>query len=183
MTTTNTFLQGQKAFLGGRLKDSIQAFSTALDEGIHPFHSHLNRGIAYLKVSQFALAIDDFDAIIEKDPLHERALFYRGIARLNLGHYKEAIHNLNRALILNPDRGVTHLARGLAHHALGHREEEERDIHDKHVLHDVELGGFMEEYIISESLFNQTLSFFTDDDTTWNLSLTKDEVRRMETVH
>lgn len=183
MTTTNTFLQGQKAFLGGHLKDSIKAFSAALEEGVHPFHCHLNRGIAYLKIGQLTRAIDDFDAIIEKDPIHERALFYRGIVKLNQGKHKEAIHDLDRALILNPDRGVAHLARGLAHHALGHKGEEERDIHDRHALHDVELGGFMEEYIISESLFDQTLSFFTYDATIWNLSLTEDEVLRMDTVH
>ncbi len=41
MTTTNTYLKGQKAFLGGDLEDSIKAFSHALEHGVHPFHSHL----------------------------------------------------------------------------------------------------------------------------------------------
>ena len=183
MTTINSFLQGQKAFLGGHLEDSIKAFSASLEEGIHPLHSHLNRGIAYLKTGHFTRAIDDFDAIIDNDPIRECALFYRGIAELNLEEHNKAIQDLDKSLLLNPDRGAAYLARGLAHRALGHRVEEERDIHDKHVLHDVELGGFMEEYIVSESLFDQTLSFFTNDDTIWNLSLTEDEVRRMDTIH
>jgi tetratricopeptide (TPR) repeat protein len=183
MKTLNSFLKGQKAFLDGHFGDSIKAFSAALDEGIHPFHSHLNRGIAYLKTGDFARAIDDFDAIIEKDPIHEHALFYRGIAELNLGEHNKAIQDFDRSLLLNPDRGVAYIARGLAHHLLGHRVEEERDIHDRHALHNVELGGFMEEYIISEPLFNETLSFFTKDHAIWNLSLTEDEVLRMSTVH
>lgn len=41
----------------------------------------------------------------------------------------------------------------------------------------------MENYIVSESLFNHTLSYFTNDDTIWNLSLTEDEVRRMDIIH
>ncbi len=183
MTTLNSFRRGQKAFLGGHLRDSIKEFSAALEEGIHPFHSHLNRGIAYLKTGEFARAIDDFDAIIAKDPVHEHALFYRGIAELNLGEHNKAIQDFDRSLLLNPERGAAYLARGLAHHALGHRVEEEHDIHDKHAIHNVELGGFMEEYIISESLFNETLTFFTEDHAIWNLSLTEDEVLRMSTVH
>lgn len=183
MTTANTFLQGQKAFLDGHLEASIKAFSTALEEGIHPLHSQLNRGIAYLKTGRFTRAIDDFNAIIAKDPVHERALFYRGIAKLNMEEHTGAILDLDSSLILNPDRGAAYLARGLAHHALRHRADEEKDIHDRHALHDVERGDFMEEYIISESLFKKTLAFFAEDNATWNLSLTEDEVRRMDTVH
>ena len=183
MTTTNTFLQGQKAFLGGDLEESIRAFSDALEQGTHPFLSHLNRGIAYLKICQFARAIEDFDVIISRDDIHGRALFYRGIAKLNLEENEEAIHDLDRSLALNPERGATYLARGLAHHALGHRTEAEKDIHDSHVLNNVELGEFMEEYILSESLFNRTLNFFEKDEAKWQLSLTENEVQRMDIVH
>jgi tetratricopeptide (TPR) repeat protein len=183
MTTTNTFLKGQKAFLGGDLADSIKAFSDALKLGTHPVHSHLNRGIAYFKIGQFSRAIEDFDVIIGDDNLHGRALFYRGLAKLNLEENEEAIHDLDRSLALNPERGVAYLALGLAHHALGHRAEAEKDIHDSHVLNNVELGEFMEEYIISESLFNRTLKLFEKDDANWRLSLTESEVQRMDTVH
>lgn len=183
MTTTNTFLQAQKAFLGGNLEESIKAFSDALEQGVHPVHSHLNRGIAYFKTCQFARAIEDFDIIINEDNSHERALFYRGIAKLNLEENEEAILDLDRALALKPDRGDTHLARGLAHNSLGHKNEAEKDIHDNHVLNNVELGEFMEENILSESLFNRTLKFFEDDDAKWELSLTDNEVQRMDVVH
>ncbi len=183
MKTTNTFLQGQKAFLGGDLEDSIKAFSDALEHGVRPFHSHLNRGIAYFKIGKFARAIEDFDIIINKDDIHARALFYRGLANLNLGKNEEAIHDLDRSIAFDPERGATYLARGLAHHALGHREKAEKDIHDSHVLNNVELGEFIEENVLSEALFNRTLKFFEKDDAEWNLSLTDDEVFRMARVH
>ncbi len=183
MTTTNTYLQGQKTFLGGDLEDSIKAFSNALEQGVHPVHSHLNRGIAYFKTCQFDRAIEDFDIIINENNSHERALFYRGIAKLNLEENEEAIHDLDRSLALKPERGDTYLARGLAHNALGHKDEAEKDIHDSHVLHNVELGEFMEENILSESLFNRTLKFFETDDAKWELSLTDTEVQRMDVVH
>ncbi len=183
MTTTNTYLQGQKTFLGGDLEDSIKAFSNALEQGVHPVHSHLNRGIAYFKTCQFDRAIEDFDIIINENNSHERALFYRGIAKLNLEENEEAIHDLDRSLALKPERGDTYLARGLAHNALGHKDEAEKGIHDSHVLHNVELGEFMEENILSESLFNRTLKFFETDDAKWELSLTDTEVQRMDVVH
>jgi tetratricopeptide (TPR) repeat protein len=183
MTTTNTFLRGQKAFLGGDLVYSIQAFSDALEQGEHPFHSHLNRGIAYLKIGQFEQAIEDFDLILKRDVFHEQALFYRGVAKLNLEENEEAIHDLDRSLVLNPDRGVAYLARGLAHHALGHWDEVEKNIHDNHALNGVELGGFMEDYILSDALFGRILKFFEKDNGKWRLSLTEDEIQRMATLH
>jgi tetratricopeptide (TPR) repeat protein len=89
MTTANTFIQGQKAFLGGNLNQSIAAFSDSLKQGLHPFHSHLNRGIAYFKTGQFGRAIEDFDILIDTDRNHPRALFYRGLTNLNLDRNKE----------------------------------------------------------------------------------------------
>ena len=183
MTTINTYLKGQKAFLGGDLEDSIIAFSDALKHGVHPMHSHLNRGIAYFKIGLFDRAIEDFDIVIKEDETHERAFFYRGIAKLNLEENEEAIHDFDRALSLKSHKGVTYLARGLAHHALGHIKESEKDIHDGHVLKNVELGEFMEENILSESLFNRTLKFFENDEAKWELSLTDSEVERMDVVH
>jgi len=182
MTTTNTYLIGQKAFLGGDLEDSIVAFTDAMENGTHPLHSHLNRGIAYFKIARFHHAIKDFDIVINENENHERALFYRGIAKLNLGKYVEAIHDFNRAITIKPERGNTYLARGLAHHFLGHTKKADKDIHNDHVLKSVELGAFMEENILSESLFNMTLKFFKSDDAKWELSLTDNEIQRMDVV-
>lgn len=182
-TTNNTYLQGQKAFLSGNFEESINAFSDALEHDIHLFHSHLNRGIAYFKIGQFLRAVEDFDAIITKDDNHSRAFFFRGLAKLNLNRNTEAIHDLDRAITLNPERGASYLARGLAHHALGHRDKAEKDIHNNHVLKNVELGEFIEENILSETLFNRTLEFFENDDAKWNLSLTASEIQRMAIVH
>ncbi|MCK5069164.1 MAG: tetratricopeptide repeat protein [Desulfocapsa sp.] len=183
MATTNIYQQGQRAFLGGDIERSIEAFSDALEQGIHPYHSHLNRGIAYMKICQLSRAVEDFDRILNKDPTHGRAFFYRGIARLNLGNYEAAIDDFDHSIALNPEKGASYLARGLAHHILGHRVEAEKDIHDNHVLNGIEPGAFMEEHILSESLFNKTLTYFEKDDAAWNLSLTENEVLRMGVVH
>ncbi|MBU0961094.1 MAG: tetratricopeptide repeat protein [Proteobacteria bacterium] len=183
MTSTNTFMLGQKAFLSGDLAASIKAFSDALQQGDHPFHSKLNRGIAYLKIGQFARAIADFDTIIKEDNYHDQAFFYRGIAKLNQEKNEEAIHDLDSCLALNPERGAAYLARGLAHSALGHRGEAEKDIHDRHALNNVELGEFMEEYIFSDPLFSRTLTLFKKDEGRWKLALTENEVQRLGTIH
>lgn len=174
---------GQKAFLRGDLATSIKAFSEALKQGDHPFHSNLNRGIAYLKIGQFVRAVEDFDTVISKNNPHDQAFFYRGIAKLNLEKNEEAIDDLDSSLALNPERGAAYLARGLAHSALGHTREAEKDIHDCHALNNVELGEFMEEYIFSEPLFNRTLTLFEKDEGRWKLALTENEVQRLTTLH
>lgn len=183
MTTTNTFLQGQKAFLDGDFTKSIKAFSDAVKQDNHSFQSRLNRGIAYLKIGLFLQAIEDFDSIINENDIHDKAYFYRGVAKLNLEENKEAIHDLNRSISLNPERGEAYLARGLAHAGLDHKKEAVKDIHDNHALNSVELGEFIEEYILSEHLFNRTLTLFEIDEAKWRLSLTENEVQRMATLH
>lgn len=180
MIKTNRFLQGQKAFLDGKYKESIEAFSASLEHEDHPLHSQLNRGIAYLNSCQFAHAIEDFDGVIQKDILHERAFFYRGIAKLNLEENEDAIHDLDTALSLNSARGDSHFARGLAYHALGHSQKAAKDIHDCHVLDTLEPAGFMEEFVLSEPLYKQTLKVLENDTAKWNLFLTESEVRRMD---
>lgn len=174
---------GQKAFLSGDLVTSIKAFSDALNQGDHPFHSNLNRGIAYLKIGQFTQAVEDFDTIINNNDQYDQAFFYRGIARLNLEENEEAIRDLNRSLELNPKRGEAYLARGLAHYALGFTREAERDIHNSHALESIELGAFMEEYIFSDALFNRTLALFKKDEGEWKLALTESEVQGLAVQH
>ncbi len=183
MTTLNTYSHGQKAFLGGDFESSIKDFTSALKQGTHPFHSHLNRGIAYFNIGQFKHAINDFDAIIDKNDSHERAYFYRGIARLNMEESEAALQDFNKSLSLSPDRGNTYLARGLAYLSLGDIKEAEKDIYDTHVLNNVEVGEFMEEYILSETLLDRTLKFLETDDTKWRLLLTATEVLRMDNIH
>jgi len=183
MTTLNTYMQGQKAFLGGDFESSITDFTSALQQGIHPFHSHLSRGIAYFNIGQFKHAINDFDAIIDKDNSYERAYFYRGLAKLNMEEHEEAIRDFNKSLTISPDRGNTYLARGLAYLSLGNIREAEKNIYDTHVLSNVELGEFMEEYILSELLFNRIVKFFETDKAKWRLLMTATEVLRMDTVH
>ncbi len=183
MTSANIFKHGQKAFLGGDLVSSISAFSKALEQGDHPFHSHLNRGIAYLKIGHFDKAIEDFDAVIKEDDQHHRAYFYRGIAKLNLERDEEAIHDLDRCLAINPENGAAYLARGLAHEGLNHKKEAEDDIHNSHALNSVEPGEFLEEYALSDHLFKRTLLLFEHDEGKWTLSLTEDEVQHLAILH
>lgn len=182
-TANNIYHQGQKAFLSGDMEGSIHFFSDALDNGVHPTHSRLNRGIARFKIGQFSHAVEDFNAIIAVDEDHQQALFYRGVTFLNLGETKKAVQDLDRLLELNPLKSGAYLARGFAHLILGNLSAADHDIHNKHVLNGVELGEFLEDNIISESLFQYIVKFFENDDARWALRLTESEVHRMESIH
>ena len=184
MTTKNTtYHQGQKAFLSGDMEGSVHFFSDALEHGVHPTHSRLNRGIAQFKMGHFPHAVEDFNAIIAIDEQHQLALYYRGLSFLNMGENEKAIHDFDKVLRLNPKKSAAYLARGLAHHILGDLVEANRDIHNNHVLQNVELGEFLEENIIAESLFQYAVELFENDDARWALRLTESEVHRMEHIH
>ena len=184
MTTTNTtYYQGQKAFLSGDMEASIHFFSDALEHGIQSTQSRLNRGIAQFKIGHFPHAVEDFNAVIANDEQHQQALYYRGVSFLNMGENKKAIHDFDKLLGLNPKKSAAYLARGLARHILGDLVEADRDIHNSHVLHNVELGEFLEENIIDESLFQYVVTLFENDDARWALRLTESEVHRMEHIH
>jgi len=103
--------------------------------------------------------------------------------KLNMEKNEEALQDFNKSLSLSPDRGNTYMARGLAHLSLGDIMAAEKDIYDTHVLNNVEVGAFIEEYILSETLLNRTLKFLETDDTKWRLLLTATEVLRMDNIH
>ena len=165
------------------LKRALKLFLMLWHKGNTRFTPTLITASLILKSAGSHELSNDFDLILERAALHERALFYRGVAKLNLEENEEAIHDLDRFLALNPDRGAAYLARGLAHYALGHREEVGKNIHDNHALNHVELGEFMEEYILSNSLFRRALKLFERDNGKWRLSLTEDEIQRMAILH
>ena len=53
-------------------------------------------------VSQWELAIDDYDEAIRLNPFYAQAFFNRGIAQNGLLQFELAIEDLDKALLLNP---------------------------------------------------------------------------------
>ena len=179
MTVLTAYQEGQRLMLKGDLPLSIKAFTRAIEGGMEVFKSHINRGKAHLKLGNLDAALVDFNASVSLGENPGRAFFYRGIAHINKDSYQKAIDDLSESLHIEPERGAALLARGLALALLGRQEEAEKDLAKAYVMHDTEIGSFLEEYAISGTLCERTMALFEGDHAPWNLVLTNDEIIRM----
>jgi tetratricopeptide (TPR) repeat protein len=179
MTELNAFQEAQLLVLKGDLPASIKAFTRAIAEGVEVFKSHINRGKAHLKIGNLDEALADFETAVSLGEEPGRAFFYRGIAHINKDNCQKAVEDFNEALRIIPERGVVLLARGLALGLLGHKVEAKQDLAKAYAMNDTEIGSFLEEYAISETLCERTMALFEEVPGPWNLVLTNDEVIRM----
>lgn len=75
-------------------KDFVQSYMEKLSEKISKegdIDSYLLRGSFYLNQAEYPRAIDDFKAILEKDPRHLLALFNRATAQMRMFDYIESV--------------------------------------------------------------------------------------------
>lgn len=112
----------------GRAERAVAAFSEAL--AIDPNHAgaHLGRAIGRLELKDFAGAIRDCDAVLQRGgPSLHRVYEVRGLAKRSLGDFPGALEDLNDALRLFPQSlRAYHLRAGL-HYLMGNYKAAVRD--------------------------------------------------------
>jgi len=64
--------------------------------------AYVNRGLAYVGIGRYDLAIDDYATAIKAKPDCENAYFNRGNAYYALERYSQAIDDYNKVIELNP---------------------------------------------------------------------------------
>ena len=180
MNTASDRMKGKKYFLDGNLPASIKSFTMALEKEPGSPEVLLGRGAAYLKLGRFDKAVQDLSIVLDGGGDCERAFFLRGIAYLNDNEFEQSLADLNRALGYNEKRGAAILARGLVLSCIGLHKEAEKDFTNSYVLDNIVIDEFLEEYAISEVLFNQAMALFKVDPEKWRLLLTEDEMAKME---
>ena len=183
MSSQSDRIKGKRYFLAGNLPASIKSFTAVLEQEPDSHDILLARGAAYLKLSYFDKAVEDFSNVLDAGGDCERAFFLRGIANLNAGQFGEALADLNRALKYNSKRGSALLARGLALFSMGYHEEANEDFTSSYVLDNIVIDEFLEEYALSEALFNNAKKLFRGNTEEWSLLLTEDEMAKMEIAH
>lgn len=67
--------------------------------------------------------------------------------------------------------------------SIGLHKEAEKDFANSYVRDTIVIDEFLEEYAISETLFNQAMALFNVDPGEWRLLLTEDEMAKMEVTH
>ena len=120
--------QGQLLFVEGRDRESIEAYTTAIEAGADPYIAHLSRGVAYVKVREADKALDDFTKAIETKGESARAYFYRGLVHMMKEEFENAAGDFTKALEFKTDYAMAKFARAVSYARLSKWEEASKDM-------------------------------------------------------
>jgi tetratricopeptide (TPR) repeat protein len=120
--------EAQVLFVEGKDKESIEAFTKAINAGADPYIGHLSRGVAYVKVNDIDQALDDFTRAIAVNSQSARAYFFRGMASMMKNEFDNAVSDFTKALEFKTDYGMAKFARGVSYARLGKFDESSNDM-------------------------------------------------------
>lgn len=110
--------KGDYYLSSGKNRSAIDFFSYAIDSNKSNPLGHYKRGVAYINIGVYDLALKDLDNALNLYPLTE-AFYKRGICHFNLGNYKMAVVDLDKELNNNPRNIFAYYYKGLAYLRLG----------------------------------------------------------------
>ena len=111
------------AFRRVELRQSVELFTKAIEAGeftdVDLASAHLNRGIAFSRLTEYQEALADFDRALELNPGLTKAYRGRGEAHAGLDNYEAAIADYDLALDRDSSSETVFNLRGEARVALG----------------------------------------------------------------
>jgi tetratricopeptide (TPR) repeat protein len=170
----------QLLFVEEKDRESIEAYTKAIEAGADPYIAHLSRGAAYVKTKEVDKAIDDFDNAIKANSQSYRAFFYRGMAYMMETEFEKAIDDFTNALKLKSDYGMALFARAVSFARLDKYDEATRDM--AVVVPQMEQGlqSFADTYGIVRTEMWKVMAQVSGEAETPSLELNEKE---METLH
>lgn len=166
-------------FASGRLNQSVDLFTCALDHGCDQIEAWMSRGAAQMALGNHAMAKEDFTRVLERDKRNERANYFRGIAAVALGEYEEGVADLTASLKQNNDRGIAHLIRGLAYAELGLKSDAELDINSASAFFQAEIGSFKKLFGETSKPFKNSKAMLAEENAPWNNLLSRNSASKL----
>jgi tetratricopeptide (TPR) repeat protein len=120
--------QGQLLFVEGKDKESIEAYTHAIEAGADPYIAHLSRGVAYVKIKEANKAIDDFTRALDANRQSARAYFYRGLVKMMKEEFDNAVGDFTKALDFKTNYAMAKFARAVSYARLGKWDEASKDM-------------------------------------------------------
>ncbi len=176
MASNDLFRNGQKLFMQGRHKESIDYFTKSIESGGETEITYLSRGVAFLKLQKSEEAIDDFSRVLELNDNNFRAHFYRGMSRLAKENYADAILDFDSTIKLQPDNGAAYFARGTAYAQIGSMEEAERNIITALTCSESDMQGFADDHGMFRTQFERAMALMSGDSDAPQMFLTDKEL-------
>ena len=121
--------RAESSLVLGNLEQAIADSSRCIGDQDFSLAGYHCRGRAYLKMSRFEDALQDFNAAFELSEF-ELKYFYRGLAQLGLGNHQKAIRDFTTALVKAPNYIDIYLARSHAYERAGDQKRAQADIAD-----------------------------------------------------
>ncbi len=163
MEKNELFQEGQRLFINGNHRESIDWFTRSIDSGGNTEIAYLSRGVAFLKLHETDEAINDFSSVLKVNDNNFRARFYRGMAHLVKENFSDAIRDFDIAVKLQPDNGAAHFACGTAYAHIGNMKEAERNIKAAITCSESDMQGFADEHGMFRTEFERAASFVTGE--------------------
>jgi Tfp pilus assembly protein PilF len=179
-TSKHIFEDAQHLLIEGKVKESIDTFTKAIEGGENADIIFLSRGVAYLRNHETNKAIHDFSEVVKRDDHNVRAHFYRGIAYLTMEDYKDAITDFDRTIELEPENGAAFFARGTAYAHIGDDDLATKNIKTAISFSEASIYGLQETIGLWRTQFDKTLSIMSGRKRPLGMSLTEDEVSKLK---
>jgi tetratricopeptide (TPR) repeat protein/predicted Ser/Thr protein kinase len=123
----------------GKSRDAIVEFTRSIEVEPRSDNSYAERGRVYLQdVSQYDLALADFDQAIKLAGHHAPHHFHRGLTHMQLHKYREAIGDFEEAIRHEPENGTYWYHVSVAHEKIGNLSKA-REYYDRAVQLDPSL--------------------------------------------
>jgi Flp pilus assembly protein TadD len=180
MNAQELFEKAQMLFLEGRGKESIDAFTRAIDAGADPFIIYLSRGAAHLKFKEIQYAIHDFTRAIAVNENSDRPYYYRGVATMINEDFTQAAEDFTKALELKPNHFQAKFARAVCYARMGKFDEATNDL--RAVIPQMETGlqSFVDTYGIVRTEMWKVMAQLSGERETPTLELTKEEIETLK---
>jgi len=120
--------EAQLLLAKGKDKESIEAFTKAIEAGADLYISYLSRGAAHLKLKEVDEAINDFDEAIKANSQSARAYFFRGMGYMQKHEFEKAVTDFSKALEFKTDYAMAKFSRAISYARLDKTEEASKDL-------------------------------------------------------
>jgi tetratricopeptide (TPR) repeat protein len=172
--------QAQLLFAEGKNKESIDAFTKALDAGADPYISHLSRGVGHMKEQNVDNAINDFSKAITLNNRSARAHFFRGMAYMMKNEFAEAVSDFTSALEYKHDYGMAKFCRAVSYARLGNFAESSIDMAAILPQMEENLQSFADTYGIVRTEMWKVMAQMSGDAKTPTLTLNENEISTLK---
>ena len=168
--------EAQLLLVDGKDKESIEAFTKAIESGADPYIAHLSRGAVHLKLKEADEAINDFNDAINANSQSARAYYFRGTGYMYKHEFEKAVEDFTKALELKTDYAMAKFSRAISYARLDKIEEALQDLMEIMPQMEQNLQSFTDSYGIVRTEMGKVMAQLSGERPWPTLELSENEI-------